>query len=158
MTLPSSDSFDSYGGSIIDYSQVEDVSTDLNSESSNSLRASVAAMTATSFRAIVIFDGYAQVINNYTACWDITSSTNPTITKVDVGIYRVTFPSSIFDVRGQTQSLNLLGGIANIDVDNVDGNFCSVNRVSSIIFDVYLWSVLSFRVDLPGKNIMLMVR
>jgi head-tail adaptor len=144
MTLPASDSFALYGGIINDYSAVEDPSTDLAAVSSNQFRASTAAMTATAFR--VVFNFYIDISNdisniaritNIRAVWDTTATNNPTITYMSVGIYRVVFPSTVYDLLGNIQTINLLGGFGNIDIANTTNNFITVNRINSTTFDIY---------------------
>lgn len=147
MTLPSSDSYLTYGGEIEDYSQVENPQTDLSAEASNSLRASVAGMSNTCFRAEVNFyaDENGDVFfSDIRAVWDVNSSEDPIAERVEPGWYRITFPESVVDLRGENQDLNLLGGIANPNAPNNDlGYFCSVNRINNLVFDVFLWSIVN---------------
>ncbi len=161
MTLPSSDSYSTYGGDIVDYSVVEDPDTDLAADASNQCRASAAGMTATCFRAVVTFiwDGSTGLtLLNVNSVWDGVASLDPVLTRLTVGTYRIVFPAAVTDLRGNTQSLNLLGGIANPDVSNSNGYFCTVHKVDLITFDVYVISAVDAALEDLAAPINLMVR
>jgi hypothetical protein len=146
MTLPSSDSYITYGGEIINYSEVEDPNTDLDQEQSNSMRASAAALSDTCFRAILVFYidvGNIPVIVNYNAVWDVqNTSPLPIISYDGVGVYTVKFPTSVIDLRGNPQNINLLGGIANPDCNNFNGYFCTVQKIDLVTFTIFNWSAV----------------
>lgn len=153
MTLPSSDSYITYGGEIINYSEVEDPNTDLDQEQSNSMRASAAALSDTCFRAILVFYidvGNIPTIVNYNAVWDVLATPLPTISYDGVGVYTITFPTSVVDYRGNSQNINLLGGVVNSDCNNFNGYFSTVQRVDLVTFTVFSWSAVDQQLQNTG--------
>ena len=161
MTLPSSDNYLTYGGELVDYSAVENPQTDLSAEASNSMRASVAGMSATCFRAIINFhvDVSDVIIDNMYAVWDVDTSDAPTMSKVEPGWYQIVFPTEVYDLRAQTQNLNLLGGIANPNVSNTDkGYYCTVNKIDNVTFDIFMWNVADTTREDIAETITLCVR
>ena len=158
MTLPSSDAYLTYGGELENYSQVEDPQTDLDAEASNQLRASAAGITNTCFRAIVDFTigdpgGITPILNQHYAVWDTVSSDPPVITYMSIGVYQIQFPNSVFDLRGASQDLNLLGSVVNVNVDNGNGFFATSRRNNATTFTVYMWSAVDASLeDIGGTN------
>ncbi len=155
-TLPTSSTFDDFGGTIQDYSTPENLSTQWSAAESNPMRASVAAMTPTCFRVIVTFyiDGYATPqITDVQANWDVANSSAPSISYTGVGRYNLLCPSLVLDLQGEPQNLNLLGGVANVDVANVNGWFASIQRVSGVSFNIFVWSSVDGALeDLPNDS------
>lgn len=158
MTLPSSDSYLTYGGELVNYSQVEDPNTDLDADASNQLRASAAGLSNTAFRAIftITVDDVAQVITftNLNAVWDVGNSAAPTGVYRGVGWYRITFPVQVTDLRGNLQYVNLLGGIANPDVFNGNGFMCTVNKtgLSPNVIDIFIFSIVDAQLEDMGAG------
>jgi hypothetical protein len=144
MSLPNIQSFDNLGGELADYSPVTDPTTDLSAESSNEMRSDVAAMTRTAIKAYVAFttDGGDVFVasGDYDAVYGNAEIYKPTGVVSDVGKYTITFPSSIVDSRGITQSLNLKMAWCNFETI---GNFAleakarvtSANTVEVILYD-----------------------
>jgi len=160
MTLPASDSYDTYGGELVDYSAVEDPTTDLPASASNQARASSAALTNTAFRAIMVF--YIDASNNpvikyFNSVWDNDLSDAPTISYVAAGTYDIEFPATVVDLRGQTQNLNLLGAWANPDVVNGNGYLTTVNKTGANTFRVYNWSFIDLLLEDMGAGANIMI-
>ena len=137
-------SYDDFGGEIIDYAPVEDPQTDLNSEASNSLRASCAGMTNTCFRVElgIYLNGGAGYLDSINAVYDTVSTPNPTVTRHAAGTIIVDFSacSPVYNLRGELQNLVLLGGIANPDIANPVGYFCTVYQTAPLVFYIYTYN------------------
>jgi hypothetical protein len=162
MTLPNSDDFDSLGGEIQDYAPVEDPTTDLPAEASNSLRASAAAMSNTCFRvSMSIYMDTAGDMSLYSidAVWDTDATPDPVITAPVTGIWQIDFTTPVTDLRGNLQDLVLLGGIANPDIANIAGYFITLKKLSSTSFRLYIYRTSTDTlVNLKNKNINVMLR
>lgn len=109
MTLPDTDSLNTYGGELADYAPIEDPTTDRSADAANMAFASVAMMTHTIPRAIVQFAGHATTPTRTThdAVWGNTSGVAPTIAKTGTGVYTVTWPSSVNDELGEAHTVSV---------------------------------------------------
>jgi hypothetical protein len=134
MALPDKSTFDTIGGEIIDFSAVEDPNTDLAGAFNSEARADVAAMTRMIPRAFVAFvvTGTCPVVE-HDAVWGNSLAVAPTVAYVSVGLYTVTWPTTVTDARGIIHSLNLRRGMANVDSP---GLFASVKRVAANVFSI----------------------
>lgn len=113
MTFPAIDSINTYGGVLTDYAPVADPTTDRPAAGVNKALATVAMMSHCAPRAIVQFTGHATtpVLNDHDAAWGDGVSVAPVVTVSGTG-YDITFPSSITDENGDTQSVSLRWGHA----------------------------------------------
>jgi len=154
-SLPTSSSYDDFGGPIQDYSMLEDASTQWSANEANPLRASAAAMTNTCFRVSMKFyiDGYqTPQISAFNAVWNTVSSALPTITYTSAGNYVMNLPSTVTDLQGNTQSVNILGGIANVDCNNGNGWFVTIQTVSSTQVNIFVWSAVDGQLEDIGTG------
>lgn len=144
MSLPEKNDYNSLGGELIDYSPVEDPSTDLAAEASNEMRCDIAAMTQTAIRAWVGFsvDGYGDpVVGNteqdYGAVYGRAIEYKPEILKSAPGTYTIIFPETIIDARGFEKSLNIQCGFGNCESTE---QLTSVKRIASNMLNLFLWN------------------
>lgn len=141
MTLPNADSYDTYGGELTDYSVVEDPQTDLSAESSNELRADIAAMTSTCFRCVITWHiddpggANTPTVDDVKAVWNTDLTTPPTIARLSEGVYEITFPTTVFDVRGNEQTFAILGSFAGF---NAAGIITTAQVIDSQTIDIFI--------------------
>lgn len=166
MTLPASDSYSTYGGELVNYSDVEDPNTDLDAEASNQLRATAAGISATCFRVIFSFSvtspSETMFLNSLTAVWDTTATAAPTMTRLQAGQYQFVFPTQVTDLRGNLQYYAFLGGIANPDIFNGNGFYCTVQKagLANTTVQVFCQSSIDGTLEdlSTGQNITVMLR
>lgn len=112
MTFPAVCSIDDFGGLFVNAEPVTDPTTDMDADQGNAAMASVAAMTATCDIAWMRFVGNATTpvlapTNSNNAAWGNDSGDRPLIVHSGTGIYDATWPASIVDGTGATQSVNI---------------------------------------------------
>ena len=129
MTLPSVDSFQTFGGALVDYAPCEDPSTDRPAAAANQWYADTAAMTQTAIRAFVRLSksgaGYSiflpdvptSSLTQQAAVWVDGSGVIPfvswpVVVRVSAGVYTITWPTTVVDSLGVTQTLNFRCPIA----------------------------------------------
>ena len=103
--LPTSSSYDIYGGEKADYAPPEDASTDRSADHMNEALADVAAMTRMCPRAWLTFDASGQV-NGHEAMWGNGDAVKPTCTVEGTGQFRFTWPAVVTDARGVQHAVN----------------------------------------------------
>jgi len=114
--LPNIASYSTYGGEKQNYSPVVDPTTDLDAGEDNEARSDVACLTVMSPRAYVAFtytSGTGVTVVESNAVWGNT--TPPTVTRTGTGVFTITWPTTITDPRGNTQSVNLRRGWGNVE-------------------------------------------
>jgi hypothetical protein len=151
MTLPSTDTIQTYGGVFIDASPVENPLTDQASAQFNQLSASVAMSTHTVIRGWVQFTGNATtpVLVAHDSLWGNSAPVTPTVSRVGAGQYRIVWPTSVNDELGVAHTLNVRGGFCNVqtasgasnanfqkDTSNSTQIFCSASNVASDLVGV----------------------
>lgn len=151
MSLPNIQSYDNLGGELADYNPVTDPTTDLSAEASNEMRSDVSAMTRTATRAWVAFrvDGTSAIVvdnDDHDSVYGNAEIYKPVGVYNSTGNYTITFPASIVDARGVTQSLNLRQ--AWTCFDSISNHFLlsSARVTSANTVDVFLY-------DFTGPNI-----
>jgi hypothetical protein len=111
MVFPARDSLDTYGGVKQNYHPVEDPTTDVDANEGNQAFGSVAAMTGTTMFAWARFTtGTSPTLtstNSNDAAWGSDPSVRPTPAHAGTGIYTLTWPATITDVLGGTQTVNI---------------------------------------------------
>lgn len=158
MSLPNKTTFNSLGGELNDYSPVTDPTTDLSAESSNETRSDVAAMTRTAIRAWVSFTYDGTVGNSdFDAVYGNAQIYKPSVSPLNHGIYRVTFPETVVDARGNSHAINLSVGWVNVDVENNNGWFATANKTSVNEFVVYAYSMIDASLQDPNGKLTLFV-
>jgi hypothetical protein len=126
LTLPNRDTINTFGGSANagynDFSPAIDPTVDMPAAAGNQLLSDVAMLTRTTPRAWALFTPAgtgAPVLNGHQAMWIADqSSLPPVVARVTVGVYTMTWPSSVIDdITVATapgylgpQALNLLAG------------------------------------------------
>ena|SRR3990167_2653288 len=124
MTLPDRDNLSTFGGSLSNYSDVVDPTTDEDAEWRNKYVADVAMMTHTITRGARSFlgstGGVTQIADPSTGfvhdnLWGDASSVKATASYVATGEYELTVPTSVVDELGTSHTLTLRRAWANVD-------------------------------------------
>lgn len=117
MTIPDTDSVNTYGGALNNAGPVEDPTTDRDAGAMNKALASVSGMTHTAVRAIVRFtaaaSGGAMVLVSHDAVWGNSNSVAPTLGRTGTGIFTITWPSSVTDELTVSHTVALRYGTSN---------------------------------------------
>lgn len=121
MSLPSNDSFSSFGGQKSNYAPPENPATDYDATLLNVALCDVAEMTRTALRGWVRITLAAStgalVLSDWEAVWKggSFSPTVPTLVRTTTGVFTITFPVSIVDENGKTVTINLRRSSAQIE-------------------------------------------
>lgn len=120
MTLPEIDDLATFGGELNNYSPVVDPTTDRDAAAMNIALADVAGMTQTCVRAWAAFVGHGATptdpaSNIHGAVWGNTAPVKPTPARTGSGVYTVTWPSSVTDELGESHTVNLRRGWAQVE-------------------------------------------
>lgn len=110
MTLPSKDSFATYGGVKFDFIDVVDPTTDRSATEMNVALASLSMMTRTCPKAIVTFGGTRTnpTIYYHEAIWGNSSDLKPTVTDGgSAGIYGIQWPPTVTDPLDEDHDLDI---------------------------------------------------
>ncbi len=111
MTTPAIDSLATYGGAMTNYAPVEDPTTDRDAAAANQAYASIAAVTNTAPRSIVVFKPHtttgAMSLTSHRAMWGSDVSVAPVLARATTGTYTVTLPATITDELGVVHTIAL---------------------------------------------------
>ncbi len=158
MTLPDTDTLDSYGGALVNYAEVEDPTTDESADYRNKYAANVAMMTVTACRAFVTFVGHATTPADpstgfvHAALWGSSPDVKPVVTHTTTGEYLVTYPATVDDPLDVEHTVNFRRGHAQIEsLDGTQYN-ASVRVASANTVVVYTYQG-STQEDAVGKNV-----
>ena len=113
MTLPKGDYLAGYCSSLVSAQPITDPTTDRSEEAASEAYASVAAMTHTAIRSWCQFRFHVDnkgekklELKQHDAVWGNASAVAPVLTHEGPGIFTLTWPTSIVDELGDTQSVN----------------------------------------------------
>lgn len=108
MTLPAKDDLASVGGAINDYRPVPDPTVERSAAFDNTIAADVVAATWTITRAFAAFvAGASPALSSHDAVWGTGAGVAPVVAKTATGVFTVTWPATVNDVLGVSQSVNL---------------------------------------------------
>lgn len=133
MTLPSQDSFSTFGGLKQDYDAIVNISTDYSAVSNlNPAFVDVSMMTRTAIRSYVRFTTSATIptLNTYEACWREFTTTQPVLARTGTGVYTITFPTTVSDGIGDTNYVNFQSCLPKVEGNSfalVQGSITSAN-------------------------------
>ena len=154
--LPSALSYEEIAGTLNDYTEVVDPTTDLPANADNKTRASVAAMSRMSPRVYLEWtnDGTNATISQFDSVVGNAALSQPTITKQATGQWRLEFAAYVTDFMGESQPWNF----KNADASALD-TFVILHiqtfRVAPNIIDVYIWQLPgAIADDAGGMNIL----
>lgn len=142
MTIPNKDTYDSYGGDLKDRAPAKnfhrDGATDLPAEDFNKCRASAAGLVTTSFLCYLKIRPYEDnPIIEYESVWNKIKTEPIIVSLIDSDIYTVKFPTTVIDLRGKRQPLNIFSVLMNRDEDNSSGPvYASITKNSPILFTI----------------------
>jgi hypothetical protein len=119
MTLPAVDDFTAtFGGAKVNYSPVEDPTTDEDAGTRNTYVADIAMATQTAIRSWCQFKGAATTggmsVTQHAAVWGNTIAVVPVLARTTTGTYTITWPATITDALGVSQSVNFRTAWCNI--------------------------------------------
>ncbi len=121
-------------GQFQDITDPADPETDLSASQYNKLSAVGAALSETAIRAAIRVDSAGDLQEAY-AVWKNPISTIYTANN-NVGDFSVTFSSTVEDLQGNIQSLNLFAAI--VQLNGATPLMTSVNRISGTNFQILL--------------------
>lgn len=139
--LPASSTYDSLGGTIADYSEIVDPTTDLPAVADNETRANVASMTRTANRAWFTWtnDGSVGTIVSFDSVVGNSAGNYPTINKQATGHWKFTFPASVVDAFGNAGAWSFKtanGSAQHNEPIHVQGKVVTPNEI-----DIYMWTI-----------------
>lgn len=158
MTLPRSDSLDTYGGIKQDFTPIVDATTDRSADEVNECFASVAGMTQTLTRAYFQFTGASSssiVPNFHNAVWGSAIANIPVISRVSTGIFDVVYPTTIEDNLGNLQPVNFVMGSGSVEGDTL--GFVTVTKSTPNTLRLHLFDETLAASDLVGVLINVLV-
>ena len=153
--LPDSISYEQLAGSLNDYSDVVDPTTDLPSIASNTTRAGVAAMSRLIERAYVVWtnDGTDATIVDFDSVVGNAPENRPTFTKQGTGHWRLTFPAFVNDLLGDQRAWNFRYGDGS--AQHNEPIHVQVKKIAPNVVDVYMWLLPAATAnDVGGVQIM----
>ena len=162
MTTPAIDALSTYGGALVNYAPVEDPTTDRDALAANQAYASCAAMTQTAVRAWVRFVTSATtptlaVSFPNDAVWPNVFANLPVLTRSAVGVFLLTWPTTVIDALGVTQTLNFRGCYdPNIEGATLAG-FANATVTAANVVTVRTFSTAFAASDIVGTTICVQV-
>ncbi len=144
MTLPDTDSMDTFGGVLVNYGDVEDPTTDEDAAYRNKYVADTAMMTVTAPRAFVTFVGSNSSPGDpsgfvHGAMWGSGPDVKPVVTIASPAEYLITYPATVIDPLDVEHTLNFRRAYAQIESSGVlrhaAAKVSSANTVTVWTFD-----------------------
>lgn len=167
MTLPDVDTFASFGGPKVNYSAVEDVTTDLDAVQVNGALCNVAMMTHTAIRAYRSYISAATTgaITDPTfahdALWGNASAVKPVMARTSQGIFTCTWPATVQDegtVLGQSATVHTLALRHGwLEPEAGAGPYFTQVTVSANVATLYVWDKTGAISDAVGLQFTLYV-
>ena len=109
--LPETTDIYELGGVLANAWPVEDPTTDMDAGADNKSRSNVAMMSNTAIRGWVRFTSAASTVAMllvaHNAVWGNGASVVPTLARTGVGIFTVTFPTTVLDPLGVSHTVNI---------------------------------------------------
>lgn len=142
MTLPDTDSLSTLGGTLTNFSPVEDPTTDLDAGADNKSRSNVAMVTHTIERACRRFAGHATTPADpasgfvHDALWGSSGAVKPPVTKGGTGIYVVTWTATQNDELGVAHTLNFRTAQAWVEVSGTTRYFAHARVTAANVVEV----------------------
>jgi hypothetical protein len=121
MTLPDRDDLATFGGAFSNAHDVVDPTTDMDASYHNKLASDVAMMTRTAIRALARFVTNGTNAPNdasglvHMALWGASVSVKPVVARTGVGVYTVTWPTTVADELSVTHTVSLAAGWIGIE-------------------------------------------
>lgn len=139
--LPNASTYESLGGTIVDYSEIVDPTTDLPAVADCETRANVAAMTRMTKRVWFTWtnNGSVGTLVSFDSVVGNSATNYPTINKQATGRWRFTFPAAIVDAFGNAGAwtFKLANGSAQHNEPiHVQGTVVTPNEI-----DIYMWNL-----------------
>lgn len=137
--LPTTSTLDSLGGTVVDYDQIVDPTTDLPAYADTESRANVSAMTRTIGRVWFDWtnDGSIATIAAFDSVVGNSALNYPEYAKQNTGHWRFTFPAAITDALGGEQAWNFKHAKGSASHNEPIHVQCKV--VTPNVIDVYMW-------------------
>jgi hypothetical protein len=155
--LPTSASLANYGGQKINFAPVEDPNTEYDQSELNQAFNDVAMMTRTAVRGFVRFTTSATtpaIVTHY-AQWGNAAPVTPVVARTGTGVFTVTFPASVTDELGVSQSLLIRASAVHVE-GNTFANSARCSATSSNVVTVYT-AASGTAADIAGSTILVMI-
>ena len=151
--LPSVATLDTYGGQLDNYRPVTDPTTDRDAAMMNEALADVAGLTNTGARAwcrvTINTTTGGMAIVEHRAVWGSAPGVAPTPARSSQGIFTLTWPATVTDALGATQSVSFLGALGP-NVRTTDEVFANVSSIATNVVTFAVWNALAaLRADGP---------
>lgn len=156
--LPTISALSTYGGALVNYAPVEDPTTDRDALAANIAYADCAAMTQTAVRAWARFVTSATVPTLAVpfpndATWPNVFANLPVLTRSAVGVFLLTWPTTVIDALGATQTLNFRGcGAPNLEGAALAG-FANATVTAANVVTVRTFSTAFAASDIAATTI-----
>lgn len=139
--LPDSSTYESLGGTIADYDEVVDPTTDLPALADNETRANVAGMSRVTKRVWFTWtnNGSVGTLVTFDSVVGNSATNYPTINKQATGQWRFTFPATAIDAIGTSRSWSFKHG--NGSAQHNEPIHVQVKVLTPNEFDVYMWNL-----------------
>lgn len=156
-----------YGGPYSDFESRTNPETDMPADYGNRLLEDEAQMTATSLKALVVFNTTSvaaptTVTPTMRSQWGSGAAQLPTVAKTATGRYTITFPASYTDALSVVETvafysaqahtvaadpdddtlaqvLTIAGNVITIKTEATPGTLADVGNNSAAVFQVHLW-------------------
>ncbi len=145
MSLPDASDIADYGGALVDYqAAIEDATTDRGAANANKAYNDCAMMTRTATRAWARFTGDAATPvliaqpNGHNAMWGSSGGVAPTLARTALGIYTITWPTSVTDQLGVAHTLNL-SPAAWCQVEGTTAYFTNVIKTAANVLEAHIF-------------------
>jgi hypothetical protein len=153
--LPGTASFEELGGSLTNYTEVVDPTTDLPDVASNQARAIVAGLSRLAPRVFLEFtnDGITGTLTpgTFNSVVGNGATNYPGVLRVSEGWYRFVFPATCIDFLGSTQSWNFKRAKCQI-LTGAPGLTRGV-KVEPNVVDIFLYNLSGIEADFAGERI-----
>lgn len=162
MTFPAKDTIAGYGGVLNDYAAVVDPTTDRPAAGSNQAYGTAAAMThnaAKAFARVVLAASTGALAlassNGHDAAWGSSAPVVPTLVRTALGVFTITWPATITDEIGATQSVFFR--YAQGTVEGASAYLLTSSVTAANVVTLYAWTTAGAASDLVGVTINLTV-
>jgi hypothetical protein len=151
-------SYDNFGGELQDWSPAKNFSkanaTDITAEAGNKYRSDSAGMTQTAFQIYlkIYIKLNVGTIIELEPSWDKGRTEIPVITYTGVGVYKITFSPTYYDLRGKVVGMNLFAVESNFNRVQLSGSgfHTTIQKIDPITFKLYVFSSVGVLTDVAA--------
>lgn len=149
MPLPYPSDLATYGGKLQNYHPIANPQTDRDDTAVNQALTDVSMMTRMCPRAWAQFTaGAAPALSNHDAMWGkLPPVSAPVVARTGAGIFTITWPVSVIDPLGVTQTINFRFGLASV-ANSAAKHSVQVVKTSANIATVYTFDAAGAAADI----------